>query len=134
MNKVILTGRIAQDLELRYTNNGIAVVTFNLAVERPAGKGKEPETDWPTIVAWRQKAEFVSKYLSKGRKILVTGNLRTRSYEDKDGNKRKVVEVQAEDIEFCDSRPQNNPGEAAGSGAEHPGFIEVDTSNEELPF
>lgn len=108
MNKAIFTGRLGADPELRYTTTGVPVCTFNLAVDRPKPKDGEGGTDWPTIVAWRHKAEFAAKYLTKGRKILVVATARTRVIEDDHGKKRKITEFWAEDIEFCDSKPQNN--------------------------
>jgi single-strand DNA-binding protein len=113
MNKVFLMGRLATEPELRYTTSGVAVCTFTLGSRQTEGKGRDQETDWPTIVAWRQKAEFAANYLTKGRKMLVTATVRTRTYEDKEGKRRKVTEFQAEEIEFCDSKPQNS---AAASG------------------
>ena len=137
MNKAIFMGRLGNTPELRYTQNGVAVCTFTIAVNRPRQKDKEDEADWPTIVAWRTKAEFAAKYLTKGRQVLITATVRTRSYEDKDGNKRKVTEFYAEDIEFCDKKPQN---EAAGAYAPPPsqelpdGFEEIEVPDEDLPF
>lgn len=137
MNKAIFMGRLGNTPELRYTQNGIAVCTFTIAVNRPRQKDKEDDADWPTIVAWRQKAEFAAKHLTKGRQVLITATVRTRSYEDKDGNKRKVTEFYAEDIEFCDKKPQN---EAAGAYAPPPsqelpdGFEEIEGPDEDLPF
>ncbi len=106
MNTVILSGRLTADPELRYTASAepVAVCTFILAVDRPTN---DDAADFPTVVAWRDTAMFVSKYLKKGRKILVKGELRTRNYDDKDGNHRKATEVQAERIEFADSRPKD---------------------------
>ena len=137
MNKAIFMGRLGNTPELRYTKNNVAVCTFTIAVNRPRQKDKEDEADWPTIVAWRQKAEFAAKHLTKGRQVLITATVRTRSYEDKDGNKRKVTEFYAEDIEFCDKKPQN---EAAGTYAPPPsqelpdGFEEIEGPDEDLPF
>lgn len=128
MNKVILMGRLGNTPELRYTTNGIAVCSFTLAVERPRQKDKEEETDWPTIVAWRNKAEFAARYLTKGRKVLVTAAVRTRSYDDKEGNRRKVTEFYAEDIEFCDKKPQNDTQELPD------GFEPIDEPDGSLPF
>jgi len=137
MNKAIFMGRLGNTPELRYTQNGVAVCTFTIAVNRPRQKDKEDEADWPTIVAWRTKAEFAAEYLTKGRQVLITATVRTRSYKDKDGNKRKVTEFYAEDIEFCDKKPQN---EAAGAYAPPPsqelpdGFEEIEGPDEDLPF
>lgn len=138
MNKAIFTGRLGSDPELRYTTTGIPVCTFNLAVDRPKPKDGEGGTDWPTIVAWRHKAEFAAKYLTKGRKILVVATVRTRVTEDSNGKKHKITEFWAEEIEFCDSKPQNS---AAASGYQEDdrdyytenGFTPVDT-DEDLPF
>lgn len=135
MNKVILMGRLAADPELRYTTGGVAVANFTLAVDRPKAKDRDQETDWPQIIAWRQKAEFAATYLTKGRKVLVTAAVRTRSYEDKEGKKHKVTEFQAEDIEFCDSKPQGTSSEkqeSKNSGYEPADFTPVD--DEDMPF
>lgn len=137
MNKAIFSGRLANTPELRYTKNGTAVCSFTLAVERPHQKDKEEETDWPTIIAWRSKAEFAAKYLTKGRKVLVTATVRTRSYEDENGKKHKVTEFYAEDIEFCDKKPQQDTaaGTQQSSAQELPdGFEEVEAPDEDLPF
>jgi single-strand DNA-binding protein len=139
MNKAIFTGRLPSDPELRYTTGGIAICTFNLAVDRPKQKDGEKGTDWPTIVAWRHKAEFAAKYLTKGRKILVVATVRTRVTEDSSGKKRKITEFWAEEIEFCDSKPQNSTTgadiyhEDAGDYYPEDGFTPVDT-DEDLPF
>lgn len=137
MNKVILMGRLAADPEIRYTTGGVAVTTFTLAVDRPKAKDREQETDWPSIIAWRQKAEFAANYLKKGRKVLITAAVRTRTYEDKEGKKRKVTEFQAEEIEFCDSKPQGSyEGNKERSPADDgipDGFVPVD-EDDDLPF
>ena len=136
MNKVILMGRLAADPELRYTTNGVAFCSFTLAVDRPKAKDREQETDWPSIIAWRQKAEFAANYLKKGRKVLVTAAVRTRTYEDREGKKHKVTEFQAEEIEFCDSKPQGSYGgskERNPDGNDIPdGFMPVDDGD--IPF
>lgn len=103
MNVVILTGRLTVDPELRYTQQGTPCTSFNLAVDRG---GKDSPTDFPSIVAWRETAEFASKYLHKGSRIVVKGEIRTRNYEGQDGKNHKATEVQADRIEFADSKPQ----------------------------
>ena len=100
MNKVVLLGRLAADPELRQTGNGISVTSFTIAVDRQYSKGADRQTDWIDIVAWRNTAEFVCKYFQKGSPIIVEGSLQTRLWEDKAGQKRKSVEVQADNIEF----------------------------------
>lgn len=104
MNSVIISGRLTADPELKTTSNKIPVCTFIVAVDR---NSKDEAADFPAVVAWRQTAEFVTKYLTKGRRIIVKGELRTRTYKDKDGNNRKVTEIQAERVEFADSPKQN---------------------------
>ena len=92
LNTVILMGRITQDLELKQTQNGTSVLSFNVAVDRGYVKqGEERQTDFITCVAWRQTAEFISKYFSKGRMIALEGNLRTRTYDDKNGSKQHLL-------------------------------------------
>lgn len=133
MNRVILSGRTTSDIELKTTPNGVSVATFVLAVDR---RTKEESADFPTVVAWRQTAEFASKYLSKGRKIIVEGEIRTRNYEDKDGKKRKVTEVHAVNIEFADSKPQANGNENTApqyTQGSSDGFTDI-TGDEDLPF
>ena len=100
MNKTITIGRFAADPELRTTASGIAVTSFTIAVDRPYTKGTDRQTDWLDVVAWRNTAEFICKHFKKGDGIIVDGTLQTRSYEDKNGQKRKVVEIVANDVEF----------------------------------
>lgn len=101
MNKAFLIGRLAADPELRQTGTGIAVTSFTVAIDRPyTGKGTERQTDWIDIVAWRNTAEFVCKYFQKGSPIIIEGSIQTRMWEDKSGQKRKSVEVVAENVEF----------------------------------
>lgn len=111
MNKVILIGNLARDPELKSTNNGTSVCTFSIAVNRArTNAAGEREADFFNIVTWQGLAENCAKYLTKGRKVGVSGRLQTRSYDDKDGNKRYVTEVVAEDVEFITSRNDDNGG------------------------
>lgn len=114
MNEIILMGRITKDLELRQTQGGMAVLQFTLAVDRPVKKGAEKQTDFISCVAWGQRAEFIESYFGKGRLILITGRLRIRSYEDKEGNKRTAAEVIVNDAHFTGERREtsqdNGPG------------------------
>ena len=131
MNKVILSGRLTSEPELKQTPQGVSVCSFNLAVDR---QSKDDIADFPNIVALRQTAEFVSRYLSKGRKIIVEGALRTRTYDDNSGNKRKVTEVEAERIEFADSKPADNASAySSPQFNEAPRFEEI-PNDSELPF
>ena len=105
LNVVVLTGRLTADPELRHTPNDIAVTSFTIAVNRKfARPGEERQTDFIDIVAWRNTAEFVCKYFKKGQLISIEGSIQTRSYQDKDGNKRKAFEVVAKDAQFAESK------------------------------
>lgn len=109
LNRVILMGRITQDLELKNTTNGIATLSFNVAVERNYAKqGEEKQADFITCVAWRQTAEFISKYFAKGRMIALEGTLRTRNYEDKNGSKHYVTEVYVDNVSFTGEKKDSN--------------------------
>lgn len=108
LNRVILMGRITQDLELKQTTGGSAVLQFNIAVERSFVKqGEERQADFITCVAWRQQAEFISKYFAKGRMIAIEGNLRTRTYDDKNGTKHYVTEVYVDSVSFTGEPKQD---------------------------
>ena len=149
LNKVILIGRLTRDPELRYTPNGVAVAKFTLAIDR---KFNRDETDFIDIVAWRGLAENCANYLGKGRLAAVEGRLQIRSYEGQDGQKRKAVEVVAEDVRFLDkggnagagretgSARSNAPGDAwdnLGREADLDNIDFVDSSednNDEIPF
>ena len=105
LNHIVLMGRIARDIELRHTQAGTAVTSFTLAVDRDVkGRDGHRETDWIDVVAWRGTAEFVSRYLGKGRMVAVEGRLQVRDWTDKDGNKRRTAEVVAGSIYFADSK------------------------------
>ncbi len=103
MNKVILSGRLSQDPEVRYTQGGKAVATFSLAVSHYTGQGQN-EADFISIVAWEKLAEICGNNLIKGQKILVEGRLTIRSYETTEGQKRRVAEVIAQNIEFLEKK------------------------------
>ena len=106
LNHIVLMGRRTRDPELRRTGSGIAVASFSLAVDRDFGSSAnngEKETDFIDIVAWRNTAEFVSKYFTKGRMAVVSGRLQIRNWTDKEGNKRRSAEVVADNVYFGDS-------------------------------
>ena len=105
LNRIVLMGRLTRDPELRRTQSGTAVVSFSVACDRDyAAQGAERETDFIDIVAWRGTAEFVEKYFSKGRMIVVGGRLQIRNWQDKEGNKRRSAEVVADNVYFGDSK------------------------------
>ena len=116
LNHITIMGRLTRDPELRRTGSGIAVASFTVAVDRDFGgrDGGEKETDFIDCVAWRQTGEFVSKYFTKGRMIVVSGRLQIRSWTDKDGNKRRTAEVVADNCYFGESKRNDNGGNAYG--------------------
>ena len=119
LNHITIMGRLTRDPELRRTGSGIAVASFTVAVDRDFGgrDGGEKETDFIDCVAWRQTGEFVSKYFTKGRMIVVSGRLQIRSWTDKDGNKRRTAEVVADNCYFGDSKRDDQGGSSFGGNA-----------------
>ena len=119
LNHITIMGRLTRDPELRRTGSGIAVASFTVAVDRDFGgrDGGEKETDFIDCVAWRQTGEFVSKYFTKGRMIVVSGRLQIRSWTDKDGNKRRTAEVVADNCYFGDSKRDGDSGSAFGGNS-----------------
>ena len=116
LNHITIMGRLTRDPELRRTGSGVAVASFTVAVDRDFGgrDGGEKETDFIDCVAWRQTGEFVSKYFTKGRMIVVSGRLQIRSWTDKDGNKRRTAEVVADNCYFGDSKRDSDSGSSYG--------------------
>lgn len=125
LNHVTEMGRIGTDIELRRTGNGVSVASFTIAVDRDFKSGGEKETDWFDVVAWRNTAEFIQKHFAKGRMIVVSGRLQTRSWTDKDGNKRKSVEIVADNAYFADSKT---------NAATQQNFAPIEEADEGLPF
>ena len=108
LNCAIIMGRLTADPELRTTGNGTSVTSFSVAVDRAyARQGEERQTDFINVVAWRQTAEFVTRYFRKGSMIAIQGSIQTRNYEDKNGNKRKAVELVADNVSFCGSKSES---------------------------
>jgi single-strand DNA-binding protein len=118
VNKVILVGRLGSDPEVRYTPSGVAVANFSVATseewkDKDSGEKKE-RTEWHRIVAWRRLGEICGEYLSKGRQVYVEGRLQTRSWDDRDGNKKYMTEIVASDIQFLGSRDMSDSGRPSG--------------------
>lgn len=128
MNTVTIMGRFTRDPELRFTQSNVAVTSFALAVNRPVSKDKDQQADFIDCVAWRNTAEFVSRYFGKGDMIGITGHLQTRNYEDKNGVNRKVTEVLVDRCDFCGSRNNDN-----SHNQRNDGFVEF-TGDEEPTF
>lgn len=133
INTVIIMGRLTADPELKKTQSGTSVTSFTVAVDRRfQQKGEEKQADFINIVAWRQTAEFVEKYFSKGSMIAIRGSIQTRTYEDKNGNKRTAVEVVADEVSFCGSKGENVAKNGANS-APNLDYEEIFVSDD-LPF
>lgn len=136
MNKVILIGRLTKNPELRFTSSNIAVTTFSLAVDRIGSE----ETDFIDIVVWRKQAENCNKYLEKGSKVAVEGSIQKRSYENKNGEKRYLTEVVAENVQFLDtkSKVQQETNEYKDSSVKTEtnalGSLDVKIEDDDLPF
>lgn len=139
-NKWIGIGRLTRDPEVKQTQSGLSVCSFTIAVNRPYSKDGNKQADFIDVVAWRERAEFVSRYFSKGKPILVEGSIQTRQYTDKNDQKRTAVEVVADNVRFIggkDSEPGASPTQKtadvyAGS-AESQDFTEIQDDGD-LPF
>ena len=151
LNHITLMGRLTRDPELRRTGTGVAVASFSIAVDRDFGgrDGGEKKTDFIDCVAWRQTGEFISKYFTKGRMIVVEGRLEMRDWTDKDGNKRRNAEVIVANAYFGDSKRDGDSGSSYGSSYSAPAsnfggysapsssasdFAMLDDDDAQLPF
>ena len=140
LNKIILMGRLCTNPELRRTGSGTAVTSFSLACDRDfKSQSGEKETDFIDVVAWKNTAEFASKYFSKGRMAVVDGRLQIRDWTDKEGGKRRSAEVIAENVYFADSkRSESNDNQKenfnALSGRLSDDFVPISEEDGEIPF
>ena len=153
LNRIIIMGRLVRDPELRRTQNGTAVTSFTLAVDRDfKSQSGEKETDFIDVVAWRGTAEFVCNYFTKGRMAVAEGRLQIREWKDRDGNNRRTAEVVADNVYFADSKrdaesagsysgapaygsaPSYGGGSYAQASHEPSGFAEIDDQDGDLPF
>ena len=144
LNHITIMGRLTRDPELRRTGTGTAVASFTVAVDRDfSGRdGGERETDFIDCVAWRQTGEFVSKYFTKGSMIVVSGRLQIRSWNDKDGNKRRTAEVVADNVYFGEAKRGDNAAVASAPSfggytapsAPASDFAMLDDDDAQLPF
>lgn len=139
MNKTILIGRMTKDAELRTTANGVSVASFSIAVNRRFKNADGGyDADFINCVAWRQQAEFISKYFKKGQQIGLVGSIQTRNYDDKEGKKVYVTEVAVDEAYFCGDKEKtaekpNLPPEA--TRIDNSGFVPAPVSgNDDLPF
>jgi len=139
VNKVILIGNLGKDPELRYTPGGQAVGSFSLATsEKWRDKDGNPQdkTEWHNIVVWGRQAEIAKEYLAKGRQVYIEGRIQTRSWEDKDGNKRYTTEIVAQRLQFLGSRDQAETTAEPAQGSGKPPAMEEEVSgdDDDLPF
>ena len=135
-NLVVLQGRLTANPELKTTPNGVNVTSFSIAVDRNYQNTSERQADFINIVAWRQTAEFITKYFTKGKMIIVEGELQSRRYTDKNGNNRTVLEVVANQVQFAGDREKPEQSENTGGFQtnDNEDFAEVDISDDDLPF
>lgn len=142
LNVAVLMGRLCADPELRHTQNDVSVTSFAIAVDRSYQKqGQERQCDFINIVAWRGTADFVCKYFTKGQLIAVQGSIQTRTYTDRDGNKRKAFEVVADNVHFAESKKDSGNKSTYKADVEPPQYSTGDTgdfeeipSSDDLPF
>lgn len=131
INNVVIMGRVCETPTLKTTSSGLSVTSFTVAVDRRFQKqGEEKQTDFLNVVAWRQAADFVCKYFNKGDMIAVQGELQTRRYEDKDGNKRTATEIIADNVSFCGGKKESAQA-AAQTGESYDDYAGND---DDLPF
>ena len=151
LNKVVLAGRLTGDPELKQTQSGVSVTSFSIAINRRYSSRNnneaEQQTDFINLVAWRQTAEFITKYFRKGSAICVTGSIQTRSWQDNQGQKRYATEVVIDEAMFVDSRNESNAAQGASyvpdaynatpsyssNASVAPNFEELNT-DDDLPF
>ena len=142
INKVFIKGNISNEVELKQTQSGTSVCSFNVAVNRFSREPNGAKTDFFTVVAWQQKAEFVSRYFKKGSGIVIVGRLENREWTDKQGNKRISTEIIAEEIDFVGSKEsgdgKNNeptqPYVPSAYTSNNQNFEEIDSGDADLPF
>lgn len=134
INNTVLTGRLTYEPELKATPSGISVVRFQLAVDRRYQKDGERKADFIDCVAWRQTAEFISKYFRKGSMIAVEGSIQTDNYTDQNGEKRKSIQVVANNLSFCGSKADSGAQATTGSAPAADAEFEPIDDDDDLPF
>ena len=137
LNNITAAGRLTKDPELRRTQNGVAVASFTIACDRDIKDASgNKQTDFIDCVAWRSTAEFIDKYLTRGRMVIVSGRLQMREWTDKSGAKRKNAEILAENVYFADSKRavENTEKNETKEAAQTVDFDQVEIDDDELPF
>ena len=137
LNHITAAGRLTKDPELRRTQNGVAVASFTIACDRDIKDASgNKQTDFIDCVAWRNTAEFVDKYFTRGRMVIVSGRLQMREWADKNGNKRRNAEILAENVYFADSKRsvENTERNETKEAAQNVDFDQVEIDDDDLPF
>lgn len=138
LNNITIMGRMTRDPEIRRTQSGTAVASFTIACERDFSNNGEKETDFIDCVAWKNTADFIGKYFTKGSMIVINGRLQSRSWTDKDGRNRKTVEILANSVYFGESKKSaetsGRPDSAPAYPAPASDFAMIDDEDSELPF
>ena len=135
LNEIILQGRLTDTPELKKTNSGKSVTSFTLAVERDFSTSGEKETDFINIVAWNGTADFITKYFTKGKQMLVKGSLQVRKWQNQNGEQRYSTEVIADKVYFCGDKSNSDPMTDFAQKVDGYGdFTEVDNNDADLPF
>jgi single-strand DNA-binding protein len=141
LNKVMLIGRLGKDPEIRYTPDGAPVANFSLATGEfwtDKSGTRQERTEWHNIVAWNKLAELAKRYLAKGRQVYIEGRIRTREWDDKDGNKRRTTEIMANQMVLLGSRPEGMDAGAAPMQRQaqpaEPGIADVEITDDDIPF
>ena len=133
MNIIAIKGRLVRDPEIRQTQSGVSVTNITVAVDRSYSAGGEKQTDFFDCVFWRQGADFVGKYLKRGKEIIVTGEMQSRKWQDKDGNNRISWEIQNARAEFCGGKSDNGVANTTVKESNENDFSEIEDSGD-LPF
>ena len=132
INKVILMGRLTRDPEMRHTNSGTPVTTFSIAIN--SGYGENQRTDFVNCLAWNKTAEFVTKYFTKGKMIIVIGRITTRSWETQDGKRAYATEVVANEVNFGESKSSQQTATQPSMQDDDDDFTPLDEEDDDLPF
>lgn len=136
INKVILIGNLGKDPEVRYSQSGDAIATFNVAtteVWKKQDGGKEEQTEWHRVVAFKRLAEICGEYLSKGSKVYVEGRLQTRKWQDKEGGTRYTTEIVAREMKMLSPKGSGGSGSGGDGGMDEPPFPET-SMGDDVPF
>lgn len=140
INKVILVGNLGKDPEVKYLEGGIAIAKFPLATTetiKDKNGQKQDQTEWHNIVLWRGLAEIAEKYVRKGQTVYIEGKIRSRSYDDKDGNKRYITEIVGETMQMLGKKPEggeSGTGNASAASSQAPVSMPPATPEDDLPF